>query len=435
MTDSGITKTARSEPESDSAIVVSGLCKRFALYANPADMLWELLRRQKRHEEYHALTDLSFRVGHGEAVGIVGRNGAGKSTLLKILTGTLEQSSGTMTINGKISAILELGTGFHPEYSGRDNILMGGLCLGMTKDTMQKKLDWVIDFSELGRVIDRPFKTYSTGMQARLAFSTAVSIEPDILIVDEALSVGDAKFQRKCYQHMEQLRGQGRTILFVSHDPRPITGFCDRAILLDQGRLVADGDPRTVMNQYNKLLFDGDISKQPETQAAGVDGSPPALSLDGRFSPSSSELRAGDRKAEVYDVALVDRNGRRASRVETGEACRVMYWVRVHEPIDTIGFGFRFTTVQGADVYGTSTAMQQAVVPTHDPGSVYQVSFDFTMWLAPGRYFLTVGAARNSLEMYDRRADVLDFEVAGAFTGYTTSLVNLNASVAVDCVQ
>ena len=333
----------------DRAIVVSHLSKRFDLYAKPADMLWEMVRRHHRHEEYNALIDLSFDVGHGEVVGIVGRNGAGKSTLLKILTGTLEETSGTIAINGKVSAILELGTGFHPEYSGRDNILMGGLCLGMAKDEMKRKLDWVISFSELGGVIDRPFKTYSTGMQARLAFSTAVSVDPDILIVDEALSVGDAKFQRKCYQHMERLREQGRTILFVSHDPRPITGFCDRALLLEQGRLVADGDPRSVMNRYNKMLFDEESQPRSAEPYSRQDAAPPTVALEGTFTPSSSELRAGDGKAEIYDVALVDRNGRRASSVETGQPCRVVYWVRVHEPVDSIGFGFRFTTVQGTD--------------------------------------------------------------------------------------
>jgi ABC-type polysaccharide/polyol phosphate transport system ATPase subunit len=417
---------------SDRAIVVSNLSKRFDLYARPADMLWEMLRRQHHHQEYQALSDLSFDVGHGEVIGIVGRNGAGKSTLLKILTGTLEQTSGSVAIHGKVSAILELGTGFHPEYSGRDNILMGGLCLGMTKDEMKGKLDWVINFSELGHVIDRPFKTYSTGMQARLAFSTAVSVEPDILIVDEALSVGDAKFQRKCYQHMEDLRAKGRTILFVSHDPRPITGFCDRALLLEQGRLVVDGDPRTVMNRYNKMLFDEESG--PRTVDAGTAqiNQKPTLVLGGTFTPSTSELRAGDRRAEIYDVALVDSHGHRAASLETGEPCRVVYWVRVHEAIDSIGFGFRFTTVQGTDVYGTSTGLQQTAIPAAQSGHVYQVSFDLTMWLAPVRYFLTVGAARNALEMYDRRADVLDFEVAGSFAGYTSSLVNLNATAAVE---
>jgi ABC-type polysaccharide/polyol phosphate transport system ATPase subunit len=395
-------------------------------------MLWEMLRRQHRHQEYHALSEISFDVGHGEVVGIVGRNGAGKSTLLKILTGTLEQTSGSVAINGKVSAILELGTGFHGEYSGRDNILMGGLYLGMSKDEMKRKLDWIVGFSELGHVIDRPFKTYSTGMQARLAFSTAVSVEPDILIVDEALSVGDAKFQRKCYQHMEDLRAKGRTILFVSHDPKPITGFCDRALLLEKGRLVADDDPRTVMNLYNKMLFDEESGpRTAETASNKVDEITIPVPA-GTFTPASSELRVGDGRAEMFDVALVHRHGRRTASIETGEPCSVIYWVRIREPIDNIGFGFRFTTVQGADVYGTNTSLQQTPVPAGEPGNIYRVTFDFTMWLAPGRYFLTVGAARNALEMYDRRADVLDFEVLGPFNGYTSSIANLNADIAVE---
>jgi lipopolysaccharide transport system ATP-binding protein len=417
---------------SDPAIVVSNLSKRFDLYSQPADMLWEMVRPQRRHKEYHALSDVSFNVGHGEVVGIVGRNGAGKSTLLKILTGTLEPTSGSVTINGKVSAILELGTGFHAEYSGRDNILMGGLYLGITKDEMRRKVDWIVGFSELGHVIDRPFKTYSTGMQARLAFSTAVSVEPDILIVDEALSVGDAKFQRKCYQHMEDLRVSGRTILFVSHDPRPITGFCDRALLLEQGCLAADGDPRSIMNRYNKMLFDEESgSRSSASKRSQVEQIAPPLH-NGTFVPSPSEVRAGDGKAEIFDAALIDKQGQRTASIETGQACSVVYWVKIHKPIDTIGFGFRFTTVQGTDVYGTSTGVQKTPVPASEPGQIYRVSFDLTMWLAPGRYFLTVGAARNSLEMYDRRADVLDFEVIGQFNGYTSSIANLNAAVAVE---
>jgi ABC-type polysaccharide/polyol phosphate transport system ATPase subunit len=417
---------------SDRAIVVKELSKKFDLYSRPSDILREVVLRRRFHEEYFALSDVSFDVGHGEVVGIVGRNGAGKSTLLKILTGTLEPTRGSISVDGSVSAILELGTGFHPEYSGRDNILMGGLCLGVTKEEMMRKLDWVVSFSELRDVIDRPFKTYSTGMQARLAFSTAVSIEPDILIVDEALSVGDAKFQRKCYQYMEDLRSRGRTILFVSHDPRPITGFCDRAVLLERGRVVVDGDPRAVMNRYNELLFDEERSVPVIDEAEHLASDDTNVTLEGTFSPSVSEVRVGDRRAEIYDVALLDECGERTSRITTRRRCSVVYRVRLRAAIDTIGFGFRFTTVQGNDVYGTSTGLQDVLIPPAGQGSIYEVRFELEMSLAPGRYFLTVGAARSSLEMYDRRADVLDFEVVGEFGGYTTSLANLNAAAAVE---
>lgn len=412
------------------AVSVSDLSKHFELYARPSDMLWETLTGRRRHREVCVLSDISFDVAAGEAVGIVGRNGAGKSTLLKILTGTLEKTEGQVQVRGRLAAILELGTGFHPDYTGRDNILVGGLYLGMSRAEIQSKLDWIIEFSELRNVIDQPFKTYSTGMQARLAYSTAASVQPDILIVDEALSVGDAKFQRKCYRHMEALRAEGHTILFVSHDPRPITGFCDRALLLERGRLIADGHPRAVLNDYNKLLFDEAIGATASERASG------RAPLSGQVGDTQAqgahpESRTGDGRAQVEDVVLLDQEGRPVAVLETGGRYRVALRVRFNETLSEIGFGFRIHTVQGVDVYGSNTALLGAGVEPGNAGDIYEVEFTINAWLAPGRYFLTVSAARNSEEMYDRRADVLDFTVEGDFPAYTTSLANLDACASV----
>jgi lipopolysaccharide transport system ATP-binding protein len=412
------------------AISVRDLSKRFELYARPADMLWEALTGRPRHRETWVLSNVGFDIANGEAVGIVGRNGAGKSTLLKILTGTLERTSGTVEVMGRIAAILELGTGFHSDYTGRENILVGGLYLGMSRSEIQSKLDWIIDFSELRSFIDQPLKTYSTGMQARLAYSTAASVQPDILIVDEALSVGDAKFQRKCYRHMESLRAEGRTILFVSHDPRPITGFCDRALLLEQGQVIADGQPRSVLNEYNRLLFNEAASTSGIAHGCKYLGPRNGAGLDGA-SNAPQESRAGDGRAEVREVALVDQLGQTLPTLETGGAYRVMFRVYLHETVSEIGFGFRIHTVHGVEVYGANTAVLGVKVPAGTVGDVYEVEFAIRVWLAPGRYFLTVSAARNSEEMYDRRADVLEFAVAGDFRGYTTSLANLDAQVTV----
>lgn len=240
------------------AIRVSSLSKMFKIYSKPADMFWELLTGKENHRPFWALKDVSFDVHCGQVVGIMGRNGAGKSTLLKIITGTLDHTSGSVAVKGRVSSILELGTGFSGEYSGRENIYLGGLMVGLTREEILAKMNWIIEFSELEDFIDQPFKTYSTGMQARLTFSTAVCVDPDILIIDEALSVGDARFQRKSFGKIDEFRQAGRTILLVSHDPNTISTFCDHAILLENGKVFDQGEPQRISKIYYKMLFAGD---------------------------------------------------------------------------------------------------------------------------------------------------------------------------------
>ncbi len=260
----------------ESAILVEKVSKMFKLYNHPSDMFWELLRGKPRYKPFWALRDVSFDVKRGQVVGILGRNGAGKSTLLKIITGTLDKTSGNVKVRGRISSILELGTGFTPEYTGRDNIYIGGLMVGMSREEITRKMDWIIEFSELEDFIDQPFKTYSTGMQARLTFSTAVCIEPDILIIDEALSVGDAKFQQKSFGKIEEFRKEGRTILLVSHAINTISTFCDHALLLDGGQILDQGEPYRIGQVYYKILF----GSKDVTQEA------PLASIKSGYSPT-----------------------------------------------------------------------------------------------------------------------------------------------------
>ena len=242
----------------DLAIRVAHLSKVFRVYSKPADMFWETVTGKPRHKQFWALRDVTFDVRRGQVVGLIGRNGAGKSTLLKIITGTLDKTEGVVEVQGRVSSILELGTGFNGEYTGRENVYLGGLMVGLTRQEVTRKLDWIIDFSELRDFIDQPFKTYSSGMQAQLTFATAACIDPDILIIDEALSVGDAHFQRKSFGKIREFRKAGRTILLVSHDVDTISTFCDHAILLDGGQVYEQGEPQHIGKVYYKMLFASD---------------------------------------------------------------------------------------------------------------------------------------------------------------------------------
>jgi lipopolysaccharide transport system ATP-binding protein len=297
---------------SDVAIRVRGLSKMYRLYARPRDMLIEMATRRPRHSEFWALRDVSFEVGRGEVVGVVGRNGAGKSTLLKVLAGTLDKTEGEVETHGKVSAILELGTGFHDDYTGRENIYMGGMCLGMSKAEIDKKYDSIVAFSELAEVIDRPFRTYSSGMKAKLTFSTAISVDPEILILDEALAAGDAYFVSKCMQRVREICRSGATVFFVSHSMQLIQELCTRALWIDGGRLVHEGKAQNVAAAYTQSVWSEAERRNQEQNAKAV----AATVETGRYDVGGDQVR-------ITAVRLLDAAGAEKALFDHGEVLRV----------------------------------------------------------------------------------------------------------------
>ncbi len=319
-----------SGSNNDIAISVRGLSKMFKVYTRPSDMLRELLTRRPRHKETWALKDVSFDVNRGEAVGVIGRNGAGKSTLLRILAGTLDKTRGDVKINGKVSAILELGTGFHPEYTGRENIYMGGMCLGMSREKIESKIDGIIEFSELRDVIDQPFKTYSSGMQARLTFSTAISVDPDILIVDEALAAGDAFFIPKCLERIKEICTSGATVFFVSHSTDLVKRLCRRAIYLDQGAMMAMGEAGEICAAYEALTLQGasrDLERESQKATRGVKVAGPV--------------------GEILDLTPRNGDGQPCYAFFQHDRIAVVLRVRFREPVRNPAVWVRYTRSDG----------------------------------------------------------------------------------------
>ena len=390
---------------SSEAIKLEHITKVYKLYNRNRDRLKDSLglTKKKCYTEHFALKDVSMEIHQGETVGIIGVNGSGKSTILKIITGVLSPTSGTMEINGRISALLELGAGFNMEYTGLENVYLNGTMLGFSEEEINDRLQAILDFADIGEFIHQPVKTYSSGMFVRLAFAVAINIDPEILIVDEALSVGDVFFQAKCYRKMEEIKQRGTTILMVTHDMGSIIKYCDKVVLLNKGEFIAEGEPGHMVDLYKKILanqldslneeLESDYSggmlgdeKKAKAEESHSDGS---LMKD-KITINTDRTEYGDGRAEIFDLGLFDAKGNLTNLLLKGEMFTIKERIRFHAPIKSPIFTYTIRDKKGTDLTGTNTMYEGCDIKPVGDGDVYDVSFTQKMTLQGGEYLLSM---------------------------------------------
>ena len=397
-------------------INVKNLTKTYNIYKNNRARLKEsfYLWRKKFHYPFHALLDVSVDIRKGETIGIVGCNGSGKSTFLQIICGILQASSGSIDVKGRISALLELGAGFNPQFTGRQNVYLNGAILGLRKREIDDCFERILSFSEIGEFIDQPVKTYSSGMYVRLAFSIAINVKPDILIIDEALSVGDTLFQSKCYGKFKEFQKQGVTILFVTHSLSLITQYCSRAFLLEKGRICADGAPKNVVDDYSRMLV---ASNSFPDKAGNTD---PQLDIIARkniiknFKINPNENRYGNGNATILDGGIYSLNGDPFQSLIQGEEYEFRVKVKFNKTMINPILAFTIKDVKGVEISGTNTQFHNCDTGVVNPGDILEAGFRHKMLLNPGGYLLSLGCAGYEDEeyvVYERRYDYLAFDV------------------------
>lgn len=399
---------------SDIAISVNNISKMYKLYDNPMDRLKESLglSKKKKYKEHYALNDVSFQVHKGETVGIIGTNGSGKSTILKIITGVLNPTQGELVVDGRISALLELGAGFNMEYSGLENVYLNGSMIGFSREEIDEKLDAILSFADIGDFIHQPVKTYSSGMFVRLAFAVAINIEPEILIVDEALSVGDVFFQAKCYHKFEEFKKMGKTILFVSHDLGSIGKYCDRVVLLNQGKKIAEGSAKEMVDLYKKVLVHQEDQPDRPDKKAVLEA---AWEKPFQLNPNMQEY--GDKSAEIVDFSLLDEKGRITNTIEKFTEFTVKMKIRYHKEIQDPIFAFTIKDLKGTDITGTNTMLEKVHIPDHKAGEIQEVSFTQRMNLQGGEYLLSLGCTGyrdGEFVVYHRKYEICNISVVSS---------------------
>ncbi len=434
------------------AIQVKNLEKIYKLYDKPTDRLKETLGfgKGKRHTEHHALKGVNIDIRQGETVGIIGTNGSGKSTILKIITGVLNPTHGEVIVNGRISALLELGAGFNKEYNGIENIYLNGTMMGFSEKEIEEKMDAILEFADIGEYVHQPVKTYSSGMFVRLAFAVAINIEPEILIVDEALSVGDVFFQAKCYRKFEEFKEMGKTILFVSHDLSSISKYCDRVVLLNQGVKLGEGTPKEMIDAYKQVLVgqytleeseeEAGLSEELEAEGMGIDTPVQGVNAEKAVQNAAEKdanvnpdlLEYGSKKALIQEYYITDEKGIKTSAILKGSRFHIHMKVEMMEDIAAPIFAFTIKNIKGTEITGTNTMFEKSFLEPVKAGEIKEIIFTQEMNLQGGEYLLSLGATGyegDDFTVYHRLYDVLNLTVISDKN--TVGFYDMNSTVQV----
>lgn len=427
----------RIQKDMPAAIEVHDLCKVYKLYNKPSDRLRDALLPTKRklYKEHYALNHVNLSVRQGEAVGIIGTNGSGKSTILKIITGVLSKTSGDLKVNGRISALLELGAGFNMEYTGLENIYLNGTMIGFSEQEINSKLQDILEFADIGDFIHQPVKTYSSGMFVRLAFAVAINIDPEILIVDEALSVGDVFFQMKCFHKFEEFKEMGKTILFVSHDLSSIAKYCDRVILLNKGVKLAEGSPKDMINMYKKLLVNQlDVETLEDVSGKSrVTSDEKTGGWRDNFTINEDVLDYGEKQAEIVDFAIIDQYGAMSNIIQKGSRFSVRAKLVFHDTVKDPIFTFTIKNPQGTDITGTNTMFERVETGTVKKGESRVVTYTQQMDLQGGEYLISLGCTGyqgDEFKVYHRLYDLVSISVISDKN--TVGFFDMNTSITVE---
>ena len=399
----------------NNAIEIKHLKKIYHLYDKPTDLVKEFIHplRKQYHHDFTAIDDLSLSIKKGQTVGIIGRNGAGKSTLLKMITGVLTPTRGEIIVNGIIASLLELGAGFNPMMTGIENIYLNGTIMGISKRDMDVKVDAIKEFADIGEFIYQPVKMYSSGMFARLAFSVAINVDPDILIVDEALSVGDMAFQMKCFKKFRDFQESGRTIIFVTHGLDTVIRYCTRGIVIDTGRVVCDGSPKVAVDTFKKVLS-GDFYNKVKNEKVVINNT---QLLKESFNVNKESNIYGNGKATIFDYGILDEDGKPSVIIEYNTEFIIVMKVKFSETIIEPIFAFTLKDIKGLEITGTNSSMKYVTTSTYEREQMVTVTFSQKANLQLGQYALSMGCVNlneNGVEVYSRIYDAILFDVIGS---------------------